>query len=137
MVKDFEGKNSAESEETQKAMQEKIAPGDLPFDLTMELGEIFAAELKSPGVYFLVFRKEKSYREMYVVTADAPAISDKARSYGRQLSGHPGLRLRNVKVRGTGSTIKSQQSSVKREPVPRKLRKMCNPSLWCSIEAPQ
>ena len=53
-------------------------------------------ELKSPGVYYIATQKEgdsPDYPEVYVVTADAPAISEKARTYGQEFPGHPDLRV--------------------------------------------
>ena len=86
----------AELKKMQKSYQEDISPDDLPFDLTAELGEVVAVELKSPGVYYIATQKEgdsPDYPEVYVVTADAPAISEKARTYGQEFPGHPDLRV--------------------------------------------
>ena len=80
----------------QKSYQGEISPNDLPFDLSAELGEVVAAELKSPGVYYIATRKAGDIPEcpeVYVVTADAPAISEKARTYGQEFPGHPDLRV--------------------------------------------
>lgn len=89
----------AELTEIEKASQGEISPDDLPFDLTAELGEVVAAELKSPGVYYIAAKKEgdnPDYSEVYVVTADAPAISEKARTYGQEFPGHPDLRVYDI-----------------------------------------
>lgn len=96
--RDAEGKLVAELKEAQKSSKENIPPDELPFDLTAELGEVQHAELKSPGVYFLS-SKEK---EVYVVTVDAPAISEKARSYGRELPERPDLRVYELYQEGSG-----------------------------------
>ena len=48
----------AELKKMQKSYQEEISPDDLPFDLTAELGEVVAVELKSPGVYYIATQKE-------------------------------------------------------------------------------
>ena len=89
----------AELKKMQKSYQEEISPDDLPFDLTAELGEVVAVELKSPGVYYIATQKEgdsPDYPEVYVVTADAPAISEKARTYGQEFPGHPDLRVYDI-----------------------------------------
>lgn len=97
-----------ELRELQKSSQGKISPAGLPFDLTAELGEVVAAELKSPGVYYIQTKKEgkiPDYPELYVVTADAPAISEKARSYGQEFPGHPDLRVYDIEKPGSGRYI--------------------------------
>ena len=89
----------AELKKMQKSYQGEISPDDLPFDLTAELGEVVAVELKSPGVYYIATQKEgdsPDYPEVYVVTADAPAISEKARTYGQEFPGHPDLRVYDI-----------------------------------------
>ena len=71
----------AELKKMQKSYQGEISPDDLPFDLTAELGEVVTVELKSPGVYYIATKKAGDIPEcpeVYVVTADAPAISEKA-----------------------------------------------------------
>lgn len=86
----------AELKKIQKFYQGEISTNDLPFDLSAELGEVVAAELKSPGVYYIATRKAGDIPEcpeVYVVTADAPAISEKARTYGQEFPGHPDLRV--------------------------------------------
>lgn len=98
MKKSKEKKNEwiAELKKIQKFYQGEITPNDLPFDLSAELGEVVAAELKSPGVYYIATRKAGDIPEcpeVYVVTADAPAISEKARTYGQEFPGHPDLRI--------------------------------------------
>lgn len=89
----------AELKGVEKSSQGEISPDDLPFDLTAELGEVVAAELKSPGVYYIAAKKggdNPDYPEVYVVTADAPAISEKARTYGQEFPGHPDLRVYDI-----------------------------------------
>ena len=98
----------AELEEMQESSQGNISPADLPFDLTAELGEIVAAELKSPGVYYIGAKKEGEiphYPEVYVVTAGAPAISEKAWAYGQEFPGHPDLRIYDILQPGSGRHI--------------------------------
>ena len=98
----------AELGEMQESSQGNISPADLPFDLTAELGEIVAAELKSPGVYYIGAKKEGEiphYPEVYVVTADAPAISEKAWAYGQEFPGHPDLRIYDILQPGSGRHI--------------------------------
>lgn len=98
----------AELKTMQKSYQKEISPADLPFDLTAELGEVVAAELKSPGVYYIRAKKEEDtpdYPELYVVTADAPAISEKARTYGQEYPGHPDLRVYNIGQPGSGRHV--------------------------------
>ena len=101
---DFKEESAVEDVDMQWPAQQET-PVDLPFDLTAELGEIEGAELLSPGVYFLASKKEADYPEVYVVTADAPAISEKARSYGQELPGHPDLRLYELDRPGSGRYI--------------------------------
>ena len=108
MKRDIKKERIVELEKIQKSSQGKIFPADLPFDLTVELGEIVAAELKSPGVYYIGAKKEgdvPSSTELYVVTADAPAISEKARAYGKELPGHPGLRIYDILQPGSGRFV--------------------------------
>lgn len=98
----------AELEEMQESSQGNISPADLPFDLTSELGEIVVAELKSPGVYYIGAKKKGEiphYPEVYVVTADAPAISEKAWAYGQEFPGHPDLRVYDILQPGSGRHI--------------------------------
>lgn len=82
-----------ELKEEQNQRQTPIDPSELPFDLTSELGKISEAAEISPGVYSLLAKKEdiSVSGEYYVVTADAPAISEEARSYGRKYDAHPDL----------------------------------------------
>jgi len=91
--------------EMQKYTQGKIPPDTLPFDLTAELGEIVDAEQKSPGVYYLALRNGEQHPEVYVVTKDAPAISEKARSYGRRFPGHPDLCVYDLHQPGSGRYV--------------------------------
>lgn len=91
-----------------KQAQREISPAGLPFDLTAELGEVVTAELKSPGVYYIQTKREgkiPDYSEVYVVTADAPAISEKARTYGQEFPGHPDLRVYNIEKPGSGRYV--------------------------------
>lgn len=91
--------------EMQKYTLGKISPDKLPFDLTAELGEITEAEVKSPGVYYLALKDGERHSEVYVVTKDAPAISKKARSYGRRFSDHPDLRIYDLQQAGSGRYV--------------------------------
>ena len=89
----------AELKKMQKSYQGEISPDDLPFDLTAELGEVVTVELKSPGVYYIATKKAGDIPEcpeVYVVTADAPAISEKAWTYGQEFPGHPDLRVYDI-----------------------------------------
>lgn len=111
MNTNLQAKNNFNEEEAvvaadmQEPLQQEVPSVDLPFDLTAELGEVKGAELLSPGVYFLAGKKGAHYPEMYVVTADAPAISEKARSYGQELPGHPDLRVYELDQPGSGRYI--------------------------------
>lgn len=99
---------TADLKEMQTSSQGKISSADLPFDLTAELGEVIAAGLESPGVYYICTKKEgdiPDYQELYVVMADAPAISEKARTYGQELPGHPDLRVYDIQQPGSGRYI--------------------------------
>lgn len=98
----------AEFKEMQKSPQGEILPAELPFDLTAELGEVIAAKLKSPGVYYIGAKKKgdiQNNSEVYVVTADAPAISEKARTYGQELPNHPDLRVYDILQPGSGRYV--------------------------------
>lgn len=89
--------------ETQECTLDK-----LPFDLTAELGEVIDAQLKSPGVYYIAAKREVAVpggTEVYVVMANAPAISEKARSYGQKFPGHPGLCVYNLHQPGSGRYV--------------------------------
>lgn len=92
-------------EEMQKYTQGKIPPDKLPFDLTAELGEIVDAEQRSPGVYYLALKDGEQHPEVYVVTEDAPAISEKARSYGQKFPGHPDLCVYDLHQPGSGRYV--------------------------------
>ena len=84
-----------ELKKMQKSYQGEISPDDLPFDLTAELGEVVTVELKSPGVYYIATKKAGDIPEcpeVYVVTADAPAISEKAWTYACLLYTSPSPR---------------------------------------------
>lgn len=74
-------------------LDKPVPVASLPFDLAGELGEIALAFLEAPGVYYLSVRQDSLPAEYYAVTADAPAISAEARSYGRAFARVPGLRL--------------------------------------------
>lgn len=91
--------------EMQKSSQSEISPTDLPFNLTAELGEVVEAELKSPGVYYIAAKKEGTASEVYVVTADAPAISEKAWTYGQKFPNHPNLRVYDILQPGSGRYV--------------------------------
>ncbi len=95
------GRLVAELKAEQKSPKESISQDELPFDVSAELGEVLHAELKSPGVYFLS-TKEK---EVFVVTKEAPAISEKARSYGQELSGYSDLRVYDIHQPGSGRHV--------------------------------
>ena len=86
----------------QKYSSKKISPDDLPFDLTGEFGAVLQAELIAPGIYFLIVGVEPEQSEIYAVTEDAPAISKKARGYGREVPDHPGLRTYKLYQEGSG-----------------------------------
>ena len=101
----FNEEAAVEAAGMQEVLQQEAPPVDLPFDLTAELGEVNRAELLSPGVYFLVGKKGAHYPEMYVVMADALAISEKARGYGQELPGHPDLRIYELDQPGSGRHI--------------------------------
>ena len=92
-------------EEMQKYTQGKIPLDKLPFDLTSELGEVVDAEQRSPGVYYLALKDGEQHPEVYVVTEDAPAISEKARSYGRKFPGQPDLRVYDLHQPGSGRYV--------------------------------
>lgn len=92
----------AELKEAQKSSSKNILPDDLPFNLTTELGAVQHAEIICPGVYFLIV---EDTAEVYVVMEDAPAISAKAWSCGRELSGHPELRVYEFYQKGSGWRI--------------------------------
>ena len=96
------GRWICEFEGIQRSHQKEISPDDLPFDRISELGEVYEAELKSPGVYYLALKKGESHLEVYVVTADAPAISKKARTYGQEFPGRPDLRVYELGEPGSG-----------------------------------
>ena len=103
-----EGNLVEEIKEEQRSSKESILPTDLPFDLTAELGEIIAAELKSPGVYYVGAKKKGDIprnTEVYVVMADAPAISEKARTYGQEFPEHPELRVYDIHQPGSGRHV--------------------------------
>ena len=92
-------------EEMQKYTQGKIPPDKLPFDLTAELGEVVEAELRSPDVYYLALTDGQLHPEVYVVTKDAPAISEKARSYGQRFPDHPDLCVYDLHQLGSGRYV--------------------------------
>lgn len=102
---DFNEEPAVEGAALQEPAQQKAPFINLPFDLTAELGEIRDAQLLSPGVYFLSTKKVEKYSEVYVVAADASAISEKARSYGQEFPGHPDLRVYEVDRPGSGRRI--------------------------------
>ena len=94
-----------ELKEEQESSRQKIPPENLPFSFTEEQGKISSAELKSPGVYLLSLKKGSAFQEVYAVTADAPAISETARSYGQVLPGCPDLRIYDLSQPGSGRHI--------------------------------
>lgn len=69
----------------------------LPFDTTVfeeHFGEIYDAEQRCPGVYYLSTRKGRLIApEYFIVMDDAPAISQEARRYGFTIPDLPGLCL--------------------------------------------
>lgn len=90
---------TARLKEIEEHAPEEILPDHLPFGLPAELGEILTVEMKSPGVYYVGTRREgaiPNHKELYVVTADAPAISEKARAYGEEVPGYPDLRIYDI-----------------------------------------
>ena len=91
--------------EMQKYTLGKISPDKLPFDLTAELGEVAEAELKNPGVYYLALKNGEHHPEVYVVTKDAQAISEKARSYGQRFPDHPDLCVFDLQQPGSGRYV--------------------------------
>lgn len=94
--------------DTLKSIQETfktISASQLPFDLTAELGSVIRAAEISSGVYSISTDKEDWMPEYYVVTKDAPAISDKARSYGQEFTGKPHLRIYDQSQPGSGRYI--------------------------------
>lgn len=92
-------------EEMKKYTRGKIPPDKLPFDLTTELGEVVEVELKSPGVYYLALKDGERHPEVYVVTEDALAISERAKSYGQKFPGHPDLRVYDLHQPGSGRYV--------------------------------
>ena len=95
----------AELKAAQKYSPKNVSPDDLPFNLMAEIGAVQYAEIKSPGVYFLIAEKDSERTEVYVVTEDAPAISEKARNYGQGLSDYPGLLVYPLHEKGSGKHI--------------------------------
>ena len=94
--------------DTLKSIQETfktISASQLPFDLTAELGSVIRAAEISSDVYSISTDKEDWMPEYYVVTKDAPAISDKARSYGQEFTGKPHLRIYDQSQPGSGRYI--------------------------------
>lgn len=89
----------------QKYTEEKNPEYALPFDLRAELGEILTAKVESPGIYYLEVEKDGECRELYVVTPDAPAVSDKARTYGQVFPNYPELRVYDLLQLGSGRSV--------------------------------
>ena len=65
----------ATAEGLMDAEESKRGLGQLPFDLTAELGSVIEAEEISPGVYSILTDQKEWGPEYYVVMKDAPAIS--------------------------------------------------------------
>ena len=111
MIRNLLGRRSLSEEEVaelkaaQKYSPKNVSPNDLPFDLVAELGSVQHAEIISPGVYFLIVEKDSERTEVYVVTEDAPAISEEARNYGQDISDCPGLRVYPLHEKGSGKHI--------------------------------
>ena len=111
MIRNLLGRRSpgeevvAELKAAQKYSPKNISPNDLPFNLMAELGSVQHAEIISPGVYFLIVEKDSERAEVYVVTEDAPAISEEARNYGQDISDCPGLRVYPLHEKGSGKHI--------------------------------
>ena len=111
MIRNLLGRRSpgeevvAELKAAQKYSPKNISPNDLPFNLMAELGSVQHAEIISPGVYFLIVEKDSERAEVYVVTEDAPAISEEARNYGQDISDCPGLRVYPLHEKGSGKYI--------------------------------
>ena len=111
MIRNLLGRRSPGEEEVaelkaaQKYSPKNISPNDLPFNLMAELGSVQHAEIISPGVYFLIVEKDSERAEVYVVTEDAPAISEEARNYGQDISDCPGLRVYPLHEKGSGKHI--------------------------------
>ena len=97
-TKEMKKRVDSRVKENAKSYQGKF-PRRSTFDLTAELGEVVTVELKSPGVYYIATKKAGDIPEcpeVYVVTADAPAISEKAWTYGQEFPGHPDLRVYDI-----------------------------------------
>lgn len=77
--------------------KEKIPATDLPFNFMGyedQYGIIMYGETTCPGVYYTVTRLPHSFcGEYIVVTEDSPAVSSKAKSYGKLLSTTPPVLL--------------------------------------------
>lgn len=101
---DSKGETNNFVEKVQKTLEGSIPPDQLPFDLTAELGPVVAADEVSPGVCSIAAGTEETrlYPEYYVVTQDAPAISNKARTYGWEPAGKSGLHIYEQFKPGSG-----------------------------------
>ena len=77
--------------------KEKIPAADLPFNFDGcedQYGIIKFGEAFCPGVYYTVTRLPHSFCGEYIVaTEDSPAVSSKAKSYGKLLSTTPPVLL--------------------------------------------
>jgi hypothetical protein len=86
-----------------------LSPDDFPFDLGDVLGELAAAGLECPGVYYASFRPhtetEPFTYEYYIVEGAAQAISKEAKTYGKEIPGHPGLLLYSMDEPANGHRI--------------------------------
>jgi hypothetical protein len=67
------------------------------------LGEIVRAQDECPGVYYVSLRDGERYTEYHVVQADAEAISQQAKSYGKEIPGN--LLLYSLEVPDSGRSI--------------------------------
>lgn len=67
---------------------------EISFDGKDALGEILEKEIECPGVYYVAAHKKDPFcffQEYYMVAADTPVISKKAKTYGQTVPGHPEL----------------------------------------------
>lgn len=87
------------------AEESKRGLGQLPFDLTAELGSVIEAEEISPGVYSILTDQKEWGPEYYVVMKDAPAISDQARSYGQQFAEKDAICVYRQDIPGSGRRV--------------------------------
>ena len=95
----------ATAEGLMDAEESKRGLGQLPFDLTAELGSVIEAEEISPGVYSILTDQKEWGPEYYVVMKDAPAISDQARSYGQQFAEKDAICVYRQDIPGSGRRV--------------------------------